>query len=88
MLKWARKHREYWRMICTADDDRMTRDTMKKIIETLCKASTYELIFVMLTVHRSRPFVSDLLSDMTNYLVATRWKNESEGLIDRIINYL
>lgn len=47
-----------------------------------------ELIFVMLTVHQSRPFISDLLSDMTNYLVAARWKNESEGLIDRIINYL
>ncbi len=88
VLKWTKAYREYWRMICTPKDERMTPDTMKRIIANLREHSLYELIFVMLTVHRDTPFVNDLLTDISNYTIYRRWNKENEGMFDRIMNYL
>ncbi len=88
VLKWINNYREYWRRICTPNDDLMTEDIMKRLIKILWDQSLYDIILVMITVHRNTPFVSDLLIDMSNYMISTRWKNESEALLNRMINYL
>lgn len=88
VIKWAGTHHVYWRMICTPNDEAMTPEIMKRLVKRFHKKSMDELIIVMLTVHRNTPFVSDLLSKMTNRMISQLWHNESETAIERIINYL
>lgn len=94
VIKWASTHHGYWRKICTPNDEftpegmEMTPDLMKILIKRFHKKSMDELIIVMLTVHRNEPFVSDLLSKMSNRMLCQLWNNESESIIERIINYL
>ena len=88
VLNWSRANRNYWRIICTPNDEQMTPDMIKKIIINLQENSLYELIFVMLTVHRKTAFVNDILSDITNYMMYRRWNKENDGIINRITKFL
>lgn len=88
VLNWSRANRTYWRIMCTPNDEQMTPDMMKKIIINLQENSLYELIFVMLTVHRKTPFVNDILADITNYMMYRRWNKENDGIINRITKFL
>ncbi len=94
VMRWAGIHHKYWRTICTPNDEfvpedmRMTPDVMKRLIQHFHKKSMDELIIVMLTVHRNEPFVSDLLSKLSNRMISQLWNNESETVIERIVSYL
>lgn len=88
VIKWISTHHRYWRTICTPNDKEMTPELMKKLVKRFHNKSMDELTLVMLTVHRNTPFVSDLLSKMSNRMIKQLWTNESESLIERIVNYL
>lgn len=88
VIRWISTHYRYWRTICTPNAEEMTPELMKKLVKRFHNKSMDELIIVMLTVHRNTPFVSDLLSKMTNRMTYQLWNNESESLIERIVNYL
>lgn len=87
-LKWTKKRNDLWRILYTPDCKEMTPEKMRMIIEELLNEELYELIFVMLTIHRNTPFVSDVLSMMFNDLTSSRWKNEKVYIIKRILHYL
>ena len=52
-LKWIRRYSGWWYLICTPDDEHMNLDMMKMLIQRLAKEQFYEIIFVLLTVHRN-----------------------------------
>lgn len=88
VLTWAKKNKESWEIICTPSDERLTPERMKRIIEQLWGNSLYDIIFIMLTVHRNAPFVSELLSNLINYMSVALWDGDSDGIIKRIVNCL
>lgn len=63
-LKWIREYSGFWQMICTPDDSDMNITTMRKIIKCLEKNEMYEFIFVLLMVHRDKPYVKSILCTM------------------------
>ena len=46
------------------------------LVERLAKERFYEIIFVLLTVHRNEPFMDSILKSMLLDMMLTGWKGE------------
>ena len=55
LLNWIKRYPGWWYLICTPGDEHMDLDMMQQLIRRLEKESFYELIFVLLMVHRDAP---------------------------------
>ncbi|MCI9273159.1 MAG: hypothetical protein HFE39_04280 [Clostridiales bacterium] len=87
-LKWIQKYSGWWHLICTPNDPHMNLNMMKMLLERLYRESFYEIIFVLLTVHKNQPFMNNfseyfLLSSMIEY-----WDEDKERIIQSMIEYL
>lgn len=49
---------------------------MKKLIEQLAKEQFYEIIFVLLTVHRNKAFMDTVFKTMLLDMILAGWKGE------------
>jgi len=56
-LKWIKKYPGWWHLICTPKEEHMNLQMMKMLIEKLAKESFYEIILVLLMVHRDKEFM-------------------------------
>ena len=54
LLEWIQDCQGLWRLICTPNDPNMTCTMMKQLIQQLADKQFYEIIFVLLTVHRNQ----------------------------------
>lgn len=83
-LKWIRKHSGLWYLICTPGDEHMNLDMMRQLVRQLYQEGFYEIIFVLLMVHRN----SSELLHLTEYLLLNsfiaRWGREKEDIIHEI----
>lgn len=83
-FKWIREHSGLWYLICTPGDEHMNLDMMRNLIGQLYQEGFYEIIFVLLMVHRD----SMELSHVSEYLLLdsfiARWDREKENVIHEI----
>lgn len=84
-LNWIDEYPGWWQLICTPNDEHVNLRTMQMIIKQLAKESFYEIILVLLMVHREESFMKDLYQFMLVRMTANELKN---GKIDEIIKYL
>ena len=75
-LQWIRKHPGLWYLICTPDSEHMNLDMMKKLVEQLAKEQFYEIIFVLLMVHRNEEFMDNIFKTMLLEMILAGWKGE------------
>ncbi len=75
-LKWVRKYPGWWYLICTAKDEHMNISMMKMLIERLSKEQFYEIIFVLLTVHRDADFMDSVFKTLLLEMILSGWKGE------------
>lgn len=73
-LKWIRQYSGWWYLICTPDDEHMTLEMMKMLITRLAKEQFYEIIFVLLTVHRNS--IDSTLKYLLLDMIIAGWKGE------------
>jgi hypothetical protein len=85
-LKWIRRYNGWWYLICNPGDKHMNPDMMKLLITKLAKESFYEIIFVLLMVHRKEEYVKCALNLLLLDLMKDDWKNE-ENIIKRLVCY-
>ena len=78
-LQWIRKYPGLWFLICTPDSEHMNLDMMKMLIERLAKEQFYEIIFVLLMVHRNEAFMDTVFKTMLLDMVLAGWKGEAKG---------
>lgn len=64
-LTWIRQYSGWWYLICTPNDSHMNLQMMKLLLEKLYQEGFYELIFVLLMVHRNDP----VMDHVTDYLL-------------------
>lgn len=62
----------------------MTPSMMKLLIQRLAKERLYEIIFVLLMVHRNAVFMDNVFKNMLLELILAGWKGEAHGK-ERII---
>ncbi len=75
-LRWIRQYSGLWYLICTPGDEHMTFSMMKKLIERLAKEQFYEIIFVLLMVHRNAEFMDSVFKTMLLEMMLAGWKGE------------
>lgn len=80
-LKWIRKHPGRWYLICAADNEQMNFPKMKSLIEQLAREQFYEMIFVLLMVHRNAPFMKNLFAYGYLDMLIAHWDDDREEII-------
>ena len=85
---WVQRHFGLWSLICTPDDEQANPSNIADIVEKLAKANLDELIFVMLAVHRNKPFIAYFYRTMLFDLIAEHWEDERELIISKMIKHL
>ena len=69
----------------------MTVNMMKMLIEKLAQEQFYELIFVLLTVHRNAEFMDNIFKNMLLEMILSGWKGElksNEQIIHKLTDLL
>lgn len=83
-LKWIRKYPGWWYLICTPGEAHMNIGMMKMLIERLAGEQFYEIIFVLLTVHRDASFMDGVFKSLLLEMILSGWEGEVTGK-DRFI---
>lgn len=90
-LKWVREHSGWWYLICTPGDEHMNLSMMKQLIKRLAKEQFYEMIFVLLMVHRNANFMNSVFKTLLLEMILSGWKGEvktKEHIIQDITDLL
>ena len=89
-LKWVKRYPGFWELICTPSDEKVKMDLrkMRMLIEKLYNDGFYELIFVLLTVHRKAPFMEGLHEYVALDLTTKHWCEDQDYMIRELIKYL
>ena len=65
-----------WHFVCTPEEGHMNPDTIQRLIRELAKGQFYEIIFVLLTVHRKEPFMGTLRQSMLEQMLIKEWSEK------------
>lgn len=90
LLKWIKQYPGWWYLICTPDDEHMNIKMMNTLIKHLAQEQLYEIIFVLLMVHRKEKYVKDVSSFMLLDMVTENWggqRKNREQMIKNILEY-
>lgn len=86
-LKWTRRYSGWWYLICTPNDEHMNLQMMKMLIQRLYQEGFYEIIFVLLMVHRNHP----VMSHVTEYLlldgIIEHWTEDKDDIIKSLLTH-
>lgn len=89
-LKWVKKYPGWWYLICTPNDEHMNIKMMNTLIRHLAQEQLYEIIFVLLMVHRKERYVKDIPSFMLLDMITENWsgkRKDKEQMIKDILKY-
>ena len=75
-LKWIRQYPGWWHLICTPNDEHMNLSMMKMLIQRLAKEQFYEMIFVLLIVHRDAGFMDNIFKYSLLEMIIAGWQGE------------
>lgn len=90
-LKWIRQYSGWWYLICTPNDEHMNMSMMKMLIQQLQKDQLYEIIFVLLMVHRNESFMKNIFVYLSLEIVTENWSGKiksREKIIKEILQLL
>jgi len=88
-LKWINRYSGWWYLICTPNDEHINPSIMQTLIEHLAKEELYEIIFVLLMVHRNEEFVKTTGQAMFTEMMIAQWNagNRNEVIKDLINHF-
>lgn len=78
-MKWIKKNSGLWFLICTPDDENMNTTMMKKLIVQLAQEQFYEIIFVLLMVHRNACFMESFNRAMSIEMLISNWEGKTKN---------
>lgn len=87
-LKWVQQYPGWWHLICTPDDAHMNIDMMYKLIRHLAQKQLYEMIFVLLMVHRKEKYVKEVFNFMLLDMTIANWSGKRKDRRQIITNLL
>jgi len=87
-LKWINRYSGWWYLICTPKDEHINPGIMQTLIEQLAKEQFYEIIFVLLMVHRDEGFVKSTGQAMFTEMLTAEWNAGNKDIfIEKLIDY-
>ena len=86
-LKWIRKYGGWWHLICTPNHEKMNPQMMKMLIKKLYQEGFYEIIFVLLMVHRENPILAHTAESLFLDSVIKHWDTDQDVMIQKLLTY-
>lgn len=87
-LKWIERYPGWWHLICTPNDENLDLQVMQTIIKKLAEESFYEMIFVLLMVHRNEKFMYHLYQHLLAKVTINKWQTgQKDEIIKDLIDY-
>lgn len=87
-LKWINRYSGWWYLICTPNDEHINNSIIQTMIEQLAKEELYEIIFVLLMVHRNEDCVKTTGQAVFMEMMIAQWNaGNREELIKNLINH-
>jgi len=80
LLRWIREYGGWWKLICTPDEEHMNLTILQTLIARLQEEGFYSIIFVLLTVHRDKPYVQACMRGLLEELVEEEWARSARDL--------
>lgn len=87
-LKWIRDHSGYWYLICTPGEEHMNLDMARQLLTELYQQGFYEIIFVLLSVHREDPCFAHLTEYLLLDSLISRWDHERDDIVRELLSAL
>lgn len=89
LIKWSHEYSGLWEIIIDKNSRYMTPEMMRRLILFLAKNELYEVIYVMLSVHKDKEYVKTAYELMFKDSIISELKKGKEGdVINRLLNYL
>lgn len=91
LLRWIQKYPGWWHLICTPNDEHMNIKMMSKLIRHLEQEKLYEMIVVLIMVHRNEHFMKGLSENMLLELITDNWNGKIKSrqqIIKGVLEYL
>ncbi len=86
VLKWKKENSGRWLLICGHENEHMNLKMMQMLIERLAEEGFYEIIFVLLEVHKNKEFVKDVKETLFQDMVISEWKSgKKDDMIKELI---
>lgn len=88
LLKWIQTYPAWWYLICTPDTKEMNLEMMTMLIRRLADKGFYEIIFVLVMVHRDAAFMKNLPHYMLLDNIVEQWQSDKDKIIDNVLYHL
>lgn len=89
-LKWIRQYPGFWEAICTPDNEEYPMDLkkMQMLVKKLQQEGFYELIYVLLTVHRREPCIDGLAKSLLLDATIRSWSEDRTRILAELLDHL
>ena len=88
VLQWIRDYPGWWYLICTPGAEEMNLQMMRLLIQKLSQAHLYDLVFVLLMVHREHPSLKNLWEYWLIDRLAENWEADKQKMMEKLTNLL
>ena len=87
LLKWIREYPGWWYLICTPGEEHMDLTMMQTLLQRLSQEGFYEIVFVLLMVHRDQPFMKHFFAFKWLDSLIDHWTEEQKRILQSMISY-
>ena len=82
LLQWIRDYPGLWYLVCTPGTEEMNLQMLKFLFQKLRDAHLYDLIFVMLMVHREHPALKKLSEYWLIDRLSSTWEEDKFQILE------
>ena len=81
VLQWIRDYPGLWYLVCTPGAEKMNLQMLKFLFQKLSDSHLYDLIFVMLMVHREHPALKKLSEYWLIDRLSATWEGDKNSIL-------
>ena len=88
-LKWIKRYGGWWKLICEPNNEHISPSRMKSLLEELAKEEFYEIMVVLLYVHKDADFMRSTFEGLLKDMLIAEWRSgRKDELIKKILDFL
>lgn len=85
LIDWIDQYPGFWQMACDPNNEHMNMSKMRTIVGLLAQAKLYEVIVVVLAVHKNQGFIESLKQEMLLEMAKKQIKDDNK---DKMIKFI
>lgn len=87
-LRWVQRYPGWWYLICTPGAPELKLETFRLLLSRLAGEGFYEMVFVLLMVHRNHPVMANLNDFLCLDFATDAWaRGQGGAFLRRLIRY-